>query len=147
MRSRIHRLPGAGLGRPRAKAEVRRPADQSHPVRPDRLATEARLGHPAREVPRKTLPARAARAAAEAKSTGLSAHAHISARLHDLFNALGDSFPLSVVLHFELLAHTLQHALAHLGRIEVPLQGTVLRTEISRAEEQPGRRPKRADND
>jgi hypothetical protein len=64
-----------------------------------------------------------------------------------LFNALGHGLPLGVILHVELLAHTFHCTLAHLRGIEVSLRWPILSLKISRAEEQPGDGPKRADND
>jgi hypothetical protein len=90
---------------------------------------------------------RTAWASREAEPAGPAGAAHGAASLHDFFNALGDGLPLGVILHVELFAHTFHCALVHLRRIEVALRWAILSLKVSRAEEQPGDCPKRADND
>jgi hypothetical protein len=52
-------------------------------------------------------------ATGEAEAAGPAGAAKGSASLHDFVNALGDGFPLGVILYVELRAHPLGHALAH----------------------------------
>jgi hypothetical protein len=83
-------------------------------------------------------------ATGEAKATGLAGAANGSASLHDFVNALGDGFPLGVILYVEFLAYSLGHALVHLLGIEVALLGAILGLSVARADNQPGGRSQRA---
>jgi len=90
-------------------------------------------------------PGQVAPAAGAAKTSGTAANA--SASLHDFINALRDGFPLGVVFNLKLLAQTLGYALAHLLRIEVPRQGSILGLGVARADNQPGGCSQRAGHD
>jgi len=69
---------------------------------------------------------------AETRTCGSARTASVAAGFRDLFNALGDGLPFSIILDVELVAQTFQHALAHLLRIEVALPRAVLRRPIPR---------------
>jgi len=102
---------------------------------------------------RSTLSARSARTALagsatrEAQAAEPAGGANAAACLHDFVNALGDGFPLGVILYVELLAHPLGHALAHLLGIEVARLRAILRLSVARADNQPGGRSQRAGYD
>jgi hypothetical protein len=83
-------------------------------------------------------------ATGEAEAAGPAGAANAAACLHDFVNALGDGFPLGVILYVELLAHSLGHALAHLLGIEVARLRAILRLSVARADNQPGGRSQRA---
>src|SRR3989442_16036689 len=74
--------------------------------------------------------------ARRAKAPEASGTTHGSASLHNFCDALRDQLPFRIILDLELIAHSLQHPLAHLLRIEVVR--TILRGDFTGLEKEQG---------